>query len=39
MEVLTSLSIDSGIPHALERDDVYDGYHIPAGATVHALEW
>ena len=28
-----------GIPHTLEKDDVYDGYFIPAGATIHALEW
>jgi hypothetical protein len=28
-----------GIPHCLEQDDVYDGYFIPAGATIHALEW
>ncbi|KAB5523139.1 cytochrome P450 [Coniochaeta sp. 2T2.1] len=31
--------VPTGIPHALEKDDIYDGYHIPAGATVHALEW
>jgi len=28
-----------GIPHCLEKDDVYNGYFIPAGATIHALEW
>jgi hypothetical protein len=28
-----------GIPHAVEKDDVYEGYFIPAGATIHALEW
>ena len=28
-----------GIPHCLEEDDIYDGYFIPAGATIHALEW
>lgn len=28
-----------GIPHAVEKDDVYNGYFIPAGATIHALEW
>ncbi|KAL2170740.1 hypothetical protein VTG60DRAFT_4488 [Thermothelomyces hinnuleus] len=28
-----------GIPHATEADDVYNGYFIPAGATIHALEW
>ncbi|KAH8902449.1 cytochrome P450 [Coniochaeta sp. PMI_546] len=31
--------VPTGIPHALETDDVYEGYHIPAGATIHALEW
>lgn len=31
--------VPTGIPHALEKDDVYNGYHIPAGATIHALEW
>ncbi|RWA06488.1 hypothetical protein EKO27_g8620 [Xylaria grammica] len=31
--------VPTGIPHAIEKDDVYDGYFIPAGATVHALEW
>ncbi|KAI0455444.1 cytochrome P450 2C3 [Xylaria acuta] len=31
--------VPTGIPHALEQDDVYEGYFIPAGATVHALEW
>ncbi|KAI1818858.1 cytochrome P450 [Poronia punctata] len=31
--------VPTGIPHALEKDDVYEGYHIPAGATIHALEW
>jgi hypothetical protein len=28
-----------GIPHAVEKDDTYNGYHIPCGATIHALEW
>ncbi|RYP13438.1 hypothetical protein DL765_006900 [Monosporascus sp. GIB2] len=31
--------VPTGIPHALEKDDVYEGYFIPAGATIHALEW
>lgn len=31
--------VPTGIPHAVEQDDVYDGYFIPAGATIHALEW
>ncbi|KAI1144410.1 cytochrome P450 [Hypoxylon sp. FL0543] len=31
--------VPTGIPHAIEKDDVYNGYFIPAGATVHALEW
>lgn len=28
-----------GIPHASVKDDVYDGYHIPAGSVMHPLEW
>ncbi|ORY59181.1 cytochrome P450 [Pseudomassariella vexata] len=31
--------VPTGIPHASEKDDVYNGYFIPAGATIHALEW
>jgi cytochrome P450 len=31
--------VPTGIPHATEADDVYNGYFIPAGATIHALEW
>lgn len=31
--------VPTGIPHSLEKDDVYNGYHVPAGATIHALEW
>ncbi|OTB05000.1 hypothetical protein M426DRAFT_57638 [Hypoxylon sp. CI-4A] len=31
--------VPTGIPHAIENDDVYNGYFIPAGATIHALEW
>ncbi len=35
----TSRTRKTGIPHAIEKDDVYNGYFIPAGATIHALEW
>ncbi|KAK4202162.1 cytochrome P450 [Triangularia verruculosa] len=31
--------VPTGIPHAIEKDDVYEGYFIPKGATIHALEW
>lgn len=31
--------VPTGIPHAVEKDDVYNGFFIPAGATIHALEW
>ncbi|KAK0726719.1 cytochrome P450 [Lasiosphaeria miniovina] len=31
--------VPTGIPHAIEKDDIYNGYFIPAGATIHALEW
>ncbi|RNJ59357.1 hypothetical protein D7B24_002735 [Verticillium nonalfalfae] len=31
--------VPTGIPHAVEKDDVYEGYFIPKGATIHALEW
>ncbi|KAK3940226.1 cytochrome P450 [Diplogelasinospora grovesii] len=31
--------VPTGIPHAVEKDDIYDGYFIPSGATIHALEW
>ncbi|KAL8383405.1 hypothetical protein RB595_006926 [Gaeumannomyces hyphopodioides] len=31
--------VPTGIPHASEKDDVYNGYFIPKGATMHALEW
>ena len=31
--------VPTGIPHQLEEDDVWEGYHIPRGATIHALEW
>lgn len=29
----------AGIPHELIQDDVYEGYHIPAGSIIHPLEW
>ncbi|KAK3323056.1 cytochrome P450 [Apodospora peruviana] len=32
-------AVPTGIPHATEKDDIYNGYFIPAGATIHALEW
>lgn len=32
-------NMSTGIPHASEADDIYDGYFIPAGTTIHALEW
>jgi len=28
-----------GVPHVSERDDVYEGYHIPKGSVVFSLEW
>lgn len=31
--------VPTGIPHALDQDDLYDGYHIPAGSVMHPLEW
>ncbi|KAI0128275.1 cytochrome P450 [Xylariales sp. AK1849] len=31
--------VPTGIPHASEEDDVWNGYFIPAGATIHSLEW
>lgn len=31
--------VPTGIPHAIEKDDIFNGFHIPAGATIHALEW
>ncbi|ELQ34997.1 hypothetical protein MCOR02_011769 [Pyricularia oryzae] len=31
--------VPTGIPHASDKDDVYNGYFIPKGATLHALEW
>lgn len=31
--------VPTGIPHASDKDDVYKGYFIPKGATMHSLEW
>jgi hypothetical protein len=28
-----------GVPHVSNRDDVYEGYYIPKGSVVFALEW
>lgn len=35
------ISTDSkpGIPHQLEKDDIWNGYFIPKGAYIHAVEW
>jgi len=31
--------VPTGIPHASTKDHVYNGYFIPAGSTIHAMEW
>ncbi|KAK2067094.1 hypothetical protein P8C59_000858 [Phyllachora maydis] len=31
--------VPTGIPHAVEADDVYEGYLIPKGAIIHPFEW
>jgi cytochrome P450 len=31
--------VPTGIPHASTKDYVYNGYFIPAGSTIHAMEW
>jgi hypothetical protein len=31
--------LTKGIPHASVKDDIYEGYHIPAGSVMHPLEW
>ncbi|KAJ4290041.1 hypothetical protein N0V88_006844 [Collariella sp. IMI 366227] len=31
--------VPTGIPHAVEQNDIYDGFFVPGGSTVHALEW
>ncbi|KIX97617.1 uncharacterized protein Z520_06395 [Fonsecaea multimorphosa CBS 102226] len=28
-----------GVPHELVKDDVYNGYFLPAGTNVHANQW
>lgn len=28
-----------GVPHKLVKDDIYDGYFIPAGTNIHANQW
>jgi hypothetical protein len=33
------LTFITGIPHAAVKDDIYEGYHIPAGSVMHPLEW
>jgi hypothetical protein len=33
------LTLAAGIPHASVKDDIYEGYHIPAGSVMHPLEW
>jgi cytochrome P450 len=30
--------VPAGVPHLLEKDDIYDGYFIPKGTIVHACE-
>lgn len=32
-------SVPYGVPHLLQEDDVYEGYHLPKGSHVFALEW
>ncbi|KAG0648686.1 Cytochrome P450 monooxygenase psoD [Hyphodiscus hymeniophilus] len=31
--------VPTGIPHESTKDCIYNGYFIPAGSTIHALEW
>lgn len=31
--------VPTGIPHESVKDDIYEGYHIPAGSVMHPLEW
>jgi len=35
----TSTDGEPGIPHQLDKDDVWNGYFIPKGAYIHAVEW
>ncbi|KAI9664109.1 MAG: hypothetical protein M1821_007600 [Bathelium mastoideum] len=32
-------AVPTGIPHYLSQDDVYEGYHLPAGSVMHPFEW
>ena len=38
-EWMVFTNIGVGIPHASTEDFVYNGYFIPAGSTIHAMEW
>jgi cytochrome P450 len=29
----------AGVPHQLVKDDVYEGYHLPADSVVHIVTW
>ncbi|KAK5109673.1 hypothetical protein LTR62_006795 [Meristemomyces frigidus] len=31
--------VPTGIPHEVIQDDMYNGFHIPAGSVIHPLEW
>ncbi|TIA38080.1 cytochrome P450 [Aureobasidium pullulans] len=31
--------VPTGIPHESVKDDIYEGYLIPAGSVMHPLEW
>ncbi|KEQ76772.1 cytochrome P450 [Aureobasidium namibiae CBS 147.97] len=31
--------VPTGIPHESVKDDIYEGYFIPAGSVMHPLEW
>lgn len=31
--------VPTGIPHESIKDDIYEGYFIPAGSVMHPLEW
>jgi Cytochrome P450 len=35
----TYTDAEPGIPHQLEKDDIWNGYFIPKGAYIHAVEW
>ena len=36
---LNYANLYEGIPHQLEKDDIWNGYFIPKGAYIHAVEW